>query len=139
MILISRSVLRAHELHVADVHGAQPLHLPDHPGNRNLLAGPADDGAGIVEVDAFERRREAIEVAFAPHLAVADDVDAGALLIVNRDQRRIVLGLFEEFGRDAPELAHPDPRRRAGAEQSPIDQPVRLRVRADERGRQQRK
>ena len=60
--------------------------------------------AGVVDVDAFERGREAVGIALAPHLAVGDDVDAGALHVADRDQGRVVLRLFEESAGDAPHL-----------------------------------
>ena len=101
------------------------------------MAAAVERGAGIVDVDAFERGGEAVGVALAPHFAVGDDVEPGALLGADGDERRVVLGLLEPFGRDAPELAHPDARRKAAGEILAVDQPVGLGVGADERRRQQ--
>ena len=51
--------------------------------------------------------------------------------------RRIVLRLLEQFRGDTPELAHPHAGRRVAHQQLPIDEPFRLRIRADDRGGQQ--
>ena len=75
------------------------------------MAGAVERGAGIVDVDAFKRGREAVGVALAPHLAVGDDVDAGALHVADRDHRRIVLRLLEEIGVHPPDLERARARR----------------------------
>jgi len=137
VILIGRSVFRAQELHIAHRDRTQPPNAPDDPRHERRLAGAADDGARIIEVDTFERGRKPVEVALAPHLAVRHDIDAGALLIANGNQCGIVLCLLERLGSDPPQLAHPDPRRRIRGEHRPVNQPVRLRIRADERCRKQ--
>ena len=46
----------------------------------------------MVGVDTFERGGEMVRIALAALLAVADDVEAGALLVADRQQRRVVLG-----------------------------------------------
>ena len=92
---------------------------------------------GLIEVDPVERGRKPVEVALAPHLAVRHDVDAGALLIANGNQRGVVLRLLENIGGDAPELPHPHARRGIRGEQRSVDQPLRLRIRADDRCRKQ--
>ena len=84
--------------------------------------------AGIVDIDAVERRRETVGIALAPHLAIGDDIDAGALLIADRQQRRVILRLFQEFRRDTPEIAEAHARRRDRAQALAIDQPIGLRV-----------
>ena len=53
------------------------------------------DLGGVVDVDAVERGREAVEVALAPDLAVRHDVEAGRLLLAHRLVRRVVLRLLE--------------------------------------------
>ena len=50
------------------------------------MAGAIERRAGIIDVDAFERGREAVGIALATHLAVGDDIEAGALLIADRQQ-----------------------------------------------------
>ena len=60
------------------------------------MARAVERGSRVVEVDAVERGREAVRVALAPDLAVADDIEAGLLLGADRDDRRVVLGLVEQ-------------------------------------------
>ena len=113
---------------------------PDLAGDarhRVRVAAAVERGAGIVDVDALERRREAVGIALAPHLAVGDDVEPGALLVADGEQGRVVLGLLQEFGRDAPQLAGADARRKAAGELDPVDQPVGLDVAADQGRRQE--
>ncbi len=62
------------------------------------MAGAVERRAGIVDVDAFERGGEAVGVALAPHLAVGDDVEAGALLVVDGEQGCVVLRLRQCSG-----------------------------------------
>jgi hypothetical protein len=60
--------------------------------------------AWVLDVDDLERGGEAVGIAFAPHLAVGDDVDAGPLHVADRDDGRVVLRFGKEFARHAPEL-----------------------------------
>src|SRR6185503_8784901 len=87
----------------------------------------------VVDVDAFERGGEAVGIAFASHFPVTNDVDAGALHVADRDQRGVVLRLFQERRRDAPQvgLSHA---RYLGAQLGAVDQPPRLWITADDRG-----
>jgi hypothetical protein len=57
----------------------------------------------VIRVDALERGGESVGVAFAADLAVGDDVDAGALLVADREQRGVVLRLIEPGRLDAPQ------------------------------------
>src|SRR2546427_360625 len=57
------------------------------------MARAVERGAGMVDIDAFERGGEAVGIAFAPDLAVGDDVEAGALLRPDGEQRGVVLRL----------------------------------------------
>ena len=129
--------VRPQELHITHVDRAQPPNAPDDSRHERRLAGAADHRPWMIEVDPVERGRKPVEVALAPHLAVRHDVDAGALLIANRDQRGIVLRLLEQFGGDTPELPHPHARRGIRGEQRSVDEPFRLRIRADDRCRKQ--
>ena len=90
------------------------------------------DFAGMIEVDAFERGGEAIGIALPPHLAVGQDIDAGALLVADRQECRVVLRLLEPLRRDPPQSLRAHPRRHLVPELLAIDQPVRLRVRTDQ-------
>ena len=95
----------AQKLDVAHLDGPAALDRSRDDRHRNLVAGAADDLADAAAVDAVERVRELVRVAFAPDLAVRDDVDAGALLVADRFERRFVLRLLEPLGRHAPHLA----------------------------------
>ena len=86
---------------------------------------------GIVDVDAVERGGEAVGIAFAPLLAVGDDVEPGALLVADGEDGGVVLRRFELVRRDEPEIVGAHARhlfRQLGA----VDQPVRLRIGTDE-------
>jgi hypothetical protein len=93
-----------------------------------------EGGSGIVEIDAVERGREAVGVAFPSDLAVRHDVEAGILLCPDRQERGIVLCLLEVLRRDAPELARPYSRRKSAGEFVAVDQPIGLRIAADDGG-----
>ena len=86
---------------------------------------------GLSRSIAVERGGEAVGIALAPLLAIGDDVEAGALLVADGQQRGVVLRRFELL-RDRPARD----RARAPAAASawraaPVDQPVRLRIGAD--------
>ncbi len=66
--------LAAQELDVAHLDRPRPPDRPDHPRHGARLADAIELRAGVVDVDAVERGREAVRVAFPPHLAVGDDV-----------------------------------------------------------------
>src|SRR5207248_2239432 len=108
--------VRAEELDVAHLDRPLPPDRPDDARNRVLVARAVDRDAGVVEVDPVERGREAVRVALAPYLAVADHVDAGLLHVPDREKRRVVLRLLEEALVDAPELSRAHARRKAAAE-----------------------
>src|SRR3546814_1596845 len=55
--------------------------------------------------------------------------------VADRDQRRIVLRLFQMVGRNAPQFLGADARRQPALQPVAVDEPVRLRVAADHRGR----
>ena len=105
VILIRAVGIGAQEVHVSDLDRVPPADLADDARHGVRLAAAVDRVAGIVEVDAVKRRGEAVGIAFAPHLAVGDDVESGALLVADRDQGGVVLRLLQPFRRDPPELA----------------------------------
>ena len=78
-----------------------------------------------------------VGIALAALLAVADDVDAGTLLVADGEDRGIVLGRFQVFRADQPEVAGAHPRHLLGKFR-PVDQPFRLRIGTNEAGRQHR-
>ena len=64
---------------------------------------------------------------------------SGPFEVADRQHGRVVLGLLEERLGDAPDLAHPYARWHAATDQLlVIDEPVWLRVAADDGGRQER-
>src|SRR5262249_21810650 len=77
---------------------------------------------------------EPVGVALPADLAVGDDVQARVLLRPDGQQRRVLMRLFQVLRVHPPQLTGPDPGREPGAEPLPVDQPVRLRVAAPERG-----
>ncbi len=118
----------AQEPGVAHLHRMAAPDRPDHAGHLDGPArAPGDDGR-IVEVDALERAVEAVGVALAPELAVAQDIEPGALHLADGHQRGGVLGLLEVRLGDAPDLAGAHPGRRHGAEPGAVDQPVGLDI-----------
>ena len=66
--------------------------------------------AGMLGVDAIEREGKTVRIAFAPDLAIADDVDAGAFHLADRDDRGIVLRLLAPRFGNAPDVAGMDAR-----------------------------
>src|SRR5688572_922630 len=89
-------------------------------------------GARIVNVHALERGGEPVRVALATDLAVGDDVEARVFLGLDGEQRGVVLRLDKMGLRNAPELFRPHARRKAPGELLAIDQPLGLRIAADE-------
>ena len=128
--------VRAQELHVAHLHRIHPLDRSDHARHRVRMAAAVERRARVVDVDARERGREPVRVALPARLAVRDDVEPGPLLVADREQRRVVLRLLQVLRVDAPQLGRAHARREPAAEALAIDQPVGLRVRADEARRQ---
>src|SRR2546423_12279053 len=116
----------------------------DRPASRDLAprarpwrraAAAAPDLAGMLGVDAVERKRESVGVALAADLAIRDDVDPGPLHVADREDRRVVLRLFEPGLGDAPDVARGDARHTVMFERRAVDQPIRLRIAADDRCR----
>ena len=91
----------------------------------------------MLGIDAVERERKTVRIAFAADLAVADDIDAGPFHLADRDDRGVVLRLFAPRLRNAPDVAGMDARHAVMFEKGAIDQPVGLRIAADDRGRDQ--
>jgi hypothetical protein len=117
------------------LHGLAAPDLADHARHRHGLSRPVHGCAGIVEVHALQGVGEPVRVAFPPHLAVGDDVHAGAMLILQGDDRGVVLGLFEGKGVHLPQGVEQDSGRQPLAEPIAIYEPRGLCVAADQRGR----
>jgi hypothetical protein len=104
------------------------------PGHRVGDAGAAEQGARVVQVHAVQRGGEPVRIALPDLLAVGDDVQPGPLLVAQREQGGVPLSLLQVRGADPPQFTGPDPGRQPVAEPVPVDEPVRLRVAADQRG-----
>jgi hypothetical protein len=130
--------VRLQELHVAYADGSRPHDRTGDAGDRVRVTAAVECSTRVVDVDAFERGGEVVRVRLAPHLAVGDDVEPRLLLRADRQHRGVVLRLIEVLRIDPPQLLRPDPRWEPPGQLGPVDQPVRLGVTADERGRQNR-
>ena len=118
----------AQEFEIVDFDRMFAPDLADDARDRVRVARPVERDAGIVDVDAFKRGREAVRIAFATDFAVGDDVEPRVFLSLDRKHGRIVLRLGEIRLRDAPELFRPNARRKAAGELGSIDEPFGLRV-----------
>src|SRR5437867_8141902 len=97
------------------------------------MARAVERGAGTVDIDAFERGGEAVGIAFAPELAVGDDVEARPLLRPDGEQRGVILRLGEIGLGDPPQLFRAHARRKAPGELFPVDQPFGLGITSHQR------
>ncbi len=120
---------------VAHLHRMLAADRADDARHRTRLSHAVEADAGVLDVHALERRRETIGIALAPHFAIRDDVDAGAFLVADRQDGRIVLRLLQPFRRDAPQVPGPQPRHEF-PERGPIDQPIGLRIASNQGGRE---
>ena len=108
---MGRSVLRAGH-HVPDLNRLPAPDFADHPRyDLNLARRARWDLRRIVAVHAVECGRKAVGIAFAPYLAIGHDIDAGALLVADRQDGGVVLSLLEMGWVDAPQLPRMSPRR----------------------------
>jgi len=101
------------------------------------MTGAVERSARIIDVDAFECSGEPVRIAFAALFAVGDDVEAGAFLVADGDERGIVLRLVQPIRPHPPKLFCPHPGWKAPGQLLAVDQPIRLRIGADERRRKQ--
>ena len=100
------------------------------------MAGTIERGARVVDIDTFERRGETVGVTLAPHLAVGNDIEAGAFLITDGEDGGVVLRRFELVRSDQPQIVRAHARHLLG-QLVAVDQPFRLRIGADQRSRKQ--
>ena len=129
--------MRAQELDVVDLDRVLAPDRTDDARHRVGTARATERDAGVVEVDAIQGGGEAIGVALAPDLAVGEDVQAGLLLRLDRCDGGVVLCLGEKRLGNAPQLLCAHARRQALQQLLTVDQPLGLRVAADERGGEQ--
>jgi hypothetical protein len=101
------------------------------------VAAAVERRARVVDVDAVQRGREPVGVTLPACLAVGQDVQAGLLLRPDGQQRRVVLRLLQVIRIDPPQLPGPYPWREPAGQPGAVDQPVRLRVAADDLGGEQ--
>ena len=88
--------VRAREPRLGLVHAALEPQRADHLRHHRVVAVVADAHLHLVlEVDALDVLEEAVHEVLARLLAVGDDVDAGVLLLLQPEQRRVALGLRE--------------------------------------------
>src|SRR5215831_8921297 len=87
----------------------------------------------MLDIEALERRGEAVGIALAPHFAIRDDIDPRALHIGNREPRGIVLRLLQIRLGHTPDVACPHAWWQAVTEILAVHQPVWLRIAANDR------
>ncbi len=119
---------------ILDLDRMPAADFPRDARQEDRMPGAVQALARLVDVDALERGGEAIGVALAADLAVGDDVQARFFLRANRQDGRVILRLREQGLGHAPELLRAQARRKALAELVAVDQPLGLRIAADERG-----
>ena len=125
------------ELQVTDLNGQPAPNRADHTWHQRCTSRWSADLGGVVQVQAIERCREAVRIALAAYLAIGDDVDAGQFHAANRQQGCVVLRPGEVRLWNAPHLCHSHTRYPALGQLRTIDQPVGLRVTADDGGREE--
>src|SRR6267378_8250885 len=107
--------------------------LADDARHRIGTARAVQRGAGMVDIDAFERGGEAVGIAFATDLAVGDDVEAGPLLRPDGEQRGVVLRPGEMRLGNPPQLFRAYAGRKAPGELFAVDQPFGLGITSHQR------
>ena len=137
MTLTCLAGMRAQEFQIVHLHGVFAPDGADHARHGIRMAAAIQRRARIVEVHAFERGGETIRITLAADFAVGDDVEPGLLLHADGQYRGIVLRLGEIGLRNAPQLECAHARRKPAGEFLAIDEPLRLRQAAHQRGRKQ--
>jgi hypothetical protein len=130
--------VRAQELGVPEEDGLRARDRAGDARHGHRVAVAVEHRAGLVDVDAGERRGEPVRVALAADLAVGDDVEPGALLVADGGQRGGVLRLLQPPLVDPPEVGGADARRQPPPQLLAVHQPLRLRIGADETGGERR-
>jgi hypothetical protein len=102
--------------------------------HRDRLAAAIERRSRVFGIDTLKRGGKAVRIAFAPLLAVGDDIEAYALLIPDREKCCLILFCFKSLRIDQPEIIHPYARHHL-RQPCAIDQPLRLRIGTDERRR----
>ena len=126
------------KLYVTHLNGMPTADRTDNARHGIGMAATIERRARAIDVDAVQRRCEAVGVALTPHLAVGDNVEPRALLVADGEDRGVVLRLLEEFRRNAPQLLRPHARRKAAGKLLTIDQPFGLGIGPHQRCWQER-
>jgi hypothetical protein len=105
--------VRSQELEIANLHRVPARDRACNARHRVRMAAAVERRPGRLDVGPIERGGKPIGVALAAHLPVGDDVQAGALLIADRQQRGVVLGLLEIARIDPPQFGGAHARREA--------------------------
>ncbi len=91
------------ELRLEGVHAALEPQRPHHLRHHRFVAVGADAHLDLVgEVDALDALQEAVHEVLARLLAVADDVDAGVLLLLDGEEGGVALGLLQVGALEPP-------------------------------------
>ncbi len=95
--------MRAREPCLGRVDPGLRAQRPDHRRHQRLVAVVADAELHLaVEIDALDRLEEAVHEVLPRLLAVGDDVDAGVLLRLQPEERRVALRLGERRAVELP-------------------------------------
>src|SRR5262249_3449126 len=104
---------------------------PYHARHGRKPASSIGSLAGIVEIDTRKRGGKPVGIALAALLAVSDDIESGALLIADGEQRGVVLRGIEPGRIDEPKILRSHPRHLL-RKLALVDQPDRLGIGADQ-------
>ena len=121
-----RHRVHAREARLARAHTKRKLKFT-LPGPMTIVDTIADAHFdALVEIDAVDRLEKAVDEMLARLLAVADDIDAGVLLQLESEQRRVILGGCKRCALKLPRRPQP----------IGLREPGRLRQAAGDRGRE---
>src|SRR5258706_16395604 len=93
VILMTRSVCSRRNRTSANPDRARPTDRAHHSWHWVGVTTAVQRLPGVVQVEPDQRRGEMVRVALPTDLAVTDDVQAGGLLLANRQPGGVVLGL----------------------------------------------
>ena len=117
--------MRAGDQRLGRVDAVAPAQLAGDGRHRRLVAVVANaDAHPAGEIDALDAGEKAVHEMLTRLLAVGDDVDAGILLNLQREQRRVALALGERLAVEPPR----------GPQLARLGKPGRFRQTAGDRG-----
>ena len=95
--------VRAGKARLRLVHAAFEFQLATHDGHHRLVAVGADSHLDLVrEVDAVHEFKKTMHEVLTRHFSIADDVDAGVFLPLDREQCCVELGSGEFIALQSP-------------------------------------